>query len=160
MEQREQTLNIIWIAMTAAVGVYWYVHHLVGVRGTTPTTGLMTLLLAGISAAECAGGWIFNQRILTTIADKVSAFQLAGPSAEVRAELEQRLQSTAIICLALFEAIAVYGLVGSFIGSPYPYTFEWFAGVSLMNLVFYRLQVYPRIFQILERLEQARLRAS
>jgi F0F1-type ATP synthase membrane subunit c/vacuolar-type H+-ATPase subunit K len=154
--QRKQVMNIIWVAMVAAVGIYWYVHIIAGRKEPDSTVGLMILILAVISVGECIGGWIFNHVTLADITQKLNRAQLGGSPIDADGTLEQRLQSTAIICLAMFEAVVVYGLVGSFVGSPYPNTFEGFAVVGLLNLVMYRIKAYPTIFSILEQLEKIR----
>ena len=152
--QRKQVMNIIWVAMTAAVGVYWYVHSVAGVREPNASVAFMVTILAAIAFVEGIGAWVFHRVTLANISQQVSRAQLTQLSVETASVLEQRLQTTAIICLAMFEAIVVYGLVGSFVGSPYPNTFEWFAGVGLVNLVIYRFKAYPAIFGLLEQLEK------
>ena len=84
----------------------------------------MITILAAIAFVECIGVWVFHRITLANISQQVSRAQLTQLSVETASVLEQRLQTTAIICLAMFEAIVVYGLVGSFVGSPYPDTFE------------------------------------
>lgn len=153
--QRKQVMNIIWIAMTAAIGVYWYIHVVAGGRAPNASTALMIMILAVISFMECIGAWVFHRVTLANISRQVGRAQVTQLSSETANTLEQRLQTTAIICLAMFEAIVVYGLVGSFVGSPYPNTFEWFAAVGLLNLVSYRFKAYPTIFSLLEQLEKS-----
>lgn len=154
--QRKQVMNIIWGAMVAAVGIYWYVHLIAGRKEPNSTVSLMIAILAVISVGECIGGWIFSHVTLADITQKISRAQLGGSPIGTDGSMEQRLQSTAIICLAMFEAVVVYGLVGSFVGSPYPNTFEGFAVVGLLNLVMYRIKAYPTIFGLLEQLEKIR----
>ena len=149
-------MNIIWFGMMAAVGIYWYVHTLAGGKEPNASAAPMITILAAISLVECIGAWVFHRVTLTNISQQVSRAQVTQLSSETASTLEQRLQTTAIICLAMFEAIVVYGLVGSFVGSPYPNTFEWFAAVGLLNLVSYRFKAYPTIFSLLEQLKGAR----
>ena len=154
--QRKQVMNIIWGAMVMAVAIYWYVHLIAGRKEPNSSVGLMITILAVISVGECIGSWIFNRITLADVSQKISRAQLGGSPSHADDSLEQRLQSTAVICLAMFEAVVVYGLVGSFVGSPYPNTFEGFAVVGLLNLVMYRIKAYPTIFGLLEQLETLR----
>jgi len=156
LAQRKQVMNIIWFGMTSAVGIYWYVHALAGRRDPNASVALMIMILAAISLIEGIGAWVFHRVTLAKISAQVSRVQVTPLSLETIGALQQRLQTTAIICLAMFEAIAVYGLVGSFVGSPYPNTFEWFAVAGLLNLIVYRLHAYPALFGLLDQLERSR----
>jgi hypothetical protein len=142
--------------MVAAVGIYWYVHLVAGRKEPNSAVGLMIVILAVIAVGECIGGWVFNHVTLADISQQVGRAQLGGAPMDASGTFEQRLQATAIICLAMFEAVVVYGLVGSVVGSPYPNTFEGFAVVGLLNLVMYRLKASPTIFGLLEQLEKIR----
>ena len=153
--QRKQVMSIIWFAMTSAVGVYWYIHSITGGKEPNASVALMVTILAAIALAECIGAWVFHRITLANISQQVGRAQVTQLSSEMASVLEQRLQTTAIICLSMFQAIVVYGLVGSFVGSPYPNTFEWFAAIGLLNLVMYRFKAYPIIFSLLEQLEKS-----
>ncbi len=153
VKQRRQVLNILWFAKTSTVGVYWVVHAIVKAKQPHSSSGAMVGILAGLSVVESLGAWMFHHLMLKDVAKN----QAGALSPEACPAIERQLQSTAVVCLALFETIAVYGFIGSLLGSPYPNTFEWFAGISFLNLVLYRAQAYPAIFQLLDQMKQRQL---
>lgn len=155
-KQRKQILNIIWFAFTAFVGTYWFVYIITKAGTPNASASWLIIAMAIISLIECIGAWIFYRITISKISRQVAQAEAAGLPSEAVAALEGRLQVTAIICLAVFEAIVIYGLVCSFWGSPYPNTFERFTMFGLLNLIIYRLRAYPEIFNLLDRLEKIR----
>lgn len=155
-KQRKQILNIIWFAFTASVGTCWFVYIITKSRIPNALASWLIIALAIISFIECIGAWIFYRIAISKISRQVAQAEAACPPSEAAAVLEGRLQMMAIICLAVFESIVMYGFVCSLRGSPYSNTFERFAMFGLLNLIIYRLRAYPVIFNFLDQLEKIR----
>lgn len=156
----KQTLSVIWFSCIAMVGFNWgiYIIAKFTTKGSTPnpSSAWMIITLAVISLAECIGAWIFHRIAIAKISRQLTQEEAAHLSRETIITLERRIQIMLIICLAMFESIAIYGTVGSLLRSPYPNTFECFAMFGLLNLIIYRIKAYPAIFNLLDQLERIR----
>lgn len=158
--QLKQTLNLIWLMLTAAISIYWYVSNLVGGKGPQAGGDVFLIVLIGLGVVETIGAWVYAQMTVKAVATQLEVSRAGAISTQARTELENRLVTTGIICCALFEAIAVYGLVAALIGTSLPHAFEYFACFSLANLVALRLSVYPRFFDFLDQLAQRHARSA
>ena len=110
-------------------------------------------VLVAYSLFLYVGAWWWYNRTIRSVNVQVAptVFQRLGP--QDRVALQNRLQASAIICLALMESPAVLGLVNSMMQSPYPHLFKWLAGASLAGLLLFKLTGYPAIFELLDKLE-------
>lgn len=154
LKQRKLVLNLIWGALCLAVVTFGVIHVMLGKAGQGPeSTKLIGYILVFLAVTESFLGWAWHRWTVGRIGDAVTptAIQRLGPAE--RQKKQEALQGTAIICLAFFEAIAVYGLVASLLGVPIPYLFETLAGLSLLMLVLYRIQGFHEIFGLLEKLD-------
>ncbi len=153
--QQKRVLTIIWFAMVVAVVCYSVVERSVSPHlqksGAMPAVFPVTLIAQ--SVLLFGGAWWWFARTITAVTAQAAptAIQRLGP--QERRALRARLQQTTIICLACMEAPAVFGLVNSFVASPYPRLFGWLAGASLISLLLFRISGYPAIFAALDKLD-------
>ena len=154
LAQRKRTLNLIWLGMVGSVACYWVIHAILMRRPKTGNATALLPVLFIIEAIVCyVGGWWWYDRMMRSVNQQIAptVFQRLDP--RERIELQNRLQTSAIICLSLFEAPPVWGLVNSMIPSPSPRLFEGLAVASAICFILFRLSGYPAIFQAIEKLE-------
>jgi hypothetical protein len=152
--QRKRVLNLIWFSMIVAVAAYGAVHSfLLQQASATQPPELLPKLFIGVSAFLYVAGWVWHYRTLRLVQQDASPTRFQRLGLPERAVLQNRLQASVIVTLALFETPLALGLVNTALHSPMERLFEWLAGVSLLFFVMYRLQSYPAIFHTLDRLE-------
>ena len=152
--QQKRILHIIWLGMISALVCYWVINLRIAATpktGAWPATLPPALIVASLVVP--AVGWGFHRRTMQAVAAQIApaVFQRLAPAE--RLSLQHRVQASAILSLISLETVAICGLVNSFAASPYPHLFEWLAGASLAGLVVFRLQEYPEIFSVLDKLE-------
>ena len=155
-EQQKQTLQLIWWAFLGAVVPFWWVKNTAITGEPQPGMATFILILALLAVGECVGAWIWSAKTLDGFSKKIQPGQGTQMSPQDAEALSQRVVSMTIVFLAIFEAIAVYGMVAHFVGSPYPNTFETFLIFSPVNLVAYKIRSYPQILQTLDQLGNIR----
>jgi hypothetical protein len=130
------------------------VHVVVGgaVADRDGPAGFAQILLL-LSLVSFAAAWGWHGWSLAQIRRQAVATVLHRLTDQERGALQARLQVTLITCLALLETPAVFGLMNTFIGSPYPRLFEWLAGASLAGMLVLRVVGFPAVFELLDRLE-------
>lgn len=154
LTQRKHTLNVLWVAMAGAVSSYWFVHLVLLHRPVAAITSsaFPEALIAG-SAVCYTGAWWWHGRTIRSVGSLIDPTMFMRLSPQDRVGLQDRLQNAAVVCLALFESPAVLGLINTMVQAPAPHLFEWLAGASLVFLLTFRLQGYPAIFDMLEKLD-------
>jgi hypothetical protein len=140
--------------MIAALAAYAAVHgFLLEQASAARPPELLPKLFIGASAFLYVAGWAWHYRTLGFVQQYASPARFQRLGLPERAALQNRLQVSVIVTLALFEAPLALGIVNTALHSPTERLFEWLAGVSLVFFVMYRLQSYPAVFQLLDRLE-------
>ena len=148
-------LNLIWLALTASLGLYWMVHLLMGTRPQAPPAGPtpLPMILALQAAVAWVVGWALHGSLVRSVSAQVAPMMIQRLGPDERLALQQRVQSSTIASLALFESGAVFGLVNSLLASAIPKLFEWLAIGSFFCLVWFRLNGFPRVIDLLEKLD-------
>ena len=140
--------------MVVAIACYWAIHALVINRsGSGTVTPLLPAIFIGESVLMYGLAWWWYARTIHAVQEQIAPTKFQRLSPQDRVELQRRLQAATIICVALFEAPAVIGLVNSLIASSMPRLFEWFAWASLACLTLFRITGYPAIFDALDKME-------
>jgi len=138
LEQRFSSIRIIYLALIASLGLYGFVAYENASR-MAPHALEPTFLYAliGVAAMEMVG-IVFLRRMMLppmqaarSLDDRVALEGVAASSAV------GKYFTTSIISWALCESIAIYGLVLVFLSGDFRY-YAPFAGVSLLNFLFYR----------------------
>jgi len=152
--QRKRLLNLIWFSMIVALAASAAVHgFLLEQDRTARPPEFLPKLFIGASIFLYVAGWVWHYRTLRLVQQDASPTRFQRLGLPERAVLQNRLQASVIVTLALFEAPLALGVVNTALHSPMERLFEWLAGVSLIFFVMYRLQSYPAVFQTLDRLE-------
>jgi F0F1-type ATP synthase membrane subunit c/vacuolar-type H+-ATPase subunit K len=154
--QHKTTLNILWVAMLAAMGIYWVIKVLVVARAAASPqhAGLLVLPLIGLSTLLYGLAWWWFHAQLGAISQRLTPTAAGQLSAADRDALASKLQAVVIVCMALLEAPVIFGLVSAFVRNPQP-LFECALTASLLGMGWLRLTGYPKVFSLLDRLEPA-----
>ena len=151
-------LNIIWANMVSAIGVYWLLLLLIARtdehRVASPRfVQFFCLAFLFLSAADLGVAWFWHRWTTAQVDERLRAgFHLLSDNE--RSALSQQLFTSAIVTMALLEAVACFGLVVGLFSRPDPTPFYLFAITSLLGLLLFRLKVFPTIFEWLGRIER------
>ncbi len=152
-------LDIIWFAMLASV----FIHRMVlaialeswpASSASNETALISTAACAFLAAASLAAGLVWYGKC----AEKAEQALLSGLSSKQKLRLIARLQTAAIINLAIFESWAVYGLFLGFLGKPD--AFMPFGLASLTGLILFRWRAYPTVTNLGNRLSAGAFAAA
>ena len=154
--QRTQTLQIIWTAVTGSTVVYW----LLGIcliqpfpqPHASPTVAALMLML---SASTLATAWALYRRHIGSIEAQLTPTMLQHLGPAERAMLAGRVQSGAIICLALLETPALYGLASGLAHVTSIALLTLLASISLCACLAFRMLALPTIRRLLDTLDTA-----
>ena len=154
--ERKRVLQLVWLALVSAVVMYGVVRAMIAVPSTnvSPSSEVLGFVLMGLAMANCLGAWWWYRVSLGRLGASLTATGIQQLTEDKRLAIQLGLQSSAIVCGALLEAVAVYGLLGSMIHVPIPFFFEGLAGVSLAGLLVIRLRVFPEVFRLLDQTER------
>lgn len=150
--KQKQTLQTIWFAMLSGVGMLCGVATAMSrmIRtGTAPPIVLnLLLVLAGL---DLVLAWAWHR---TTVARTEEQLRRAAIPPPDGLRLIQRLQTSAILNMALLESLAVYGLLVAVLNPPDVTLSYVLASGSLGGLALFRVRAFPTIFAQLDRIEQ------
>ncbi len=152
-------LDIIWFAMLASVFIHRMVLAIVleswpASSASSETAFFSTVVCVCLAGASMAGGLIWYGKC----ADKADRALLSGLSSKGKLRLIARLQTAAIINLAIFESWAVYGLFLGLLGKPD--AFMPFGLASLIALILFRWREYPNVSNLANRLSAGGVAAT
>jgi hypothetical protein len=153
--QRKRVLELMWIAMVLALGGYWMICLMVANRipkpPGTPLIGRMFILISLVTYSLAC---LWFRWTLDGVASHCQPGRLKRLSVEERDQLQLRLQSTVILCMAFLEAPAIYGLIHGFLSPEYPGLFEMLASTSLLGMVILRARGFSIVYALMDRLEE------
>ncbi|MBI4342282.1 MAG: hypothetical protein HY599_02820 [Candidatus Omnitrophica bacterium] len=156
LAQRKMTLNILWVAMLGAIGIYWTIKILVLARApaSTQDAGFLVLPLVVLSTLLYGLAWWWFHTVVGGVSQRLTPTAVAQLSGGERGALGDKLQAAILVCLALLETPVVFGLISAFVRNPQP-LFESAVITSLLGMGWLRLTGYPKVFSLLDRLEPA-----
>src|SRR6185295_4305087 len=129
LKQIKLVLNLIWLSFCLAVGGYWVVHLMAAQIGGGPLLAKrIGYVMFGLALVDVFFGWAWHRWNVNRVSNMITPTRFSRMSPQERKQLQYSLQTSVIVCLSFFEAIAVYGLVLGLIGCPIPYAFETLAG--------------------------------
>ena len=122
---RHRIAQMFWGAMLFAVGIYYAILLGLGPSGKVvlhpPLLERLRMIFLAAAAAHTLAVWFLHRRYLAPMA--------AGPSGLRDAPDPQRRFAILVVCWALGEAIALYGLVLGMMGRVEVVFFPWTVGV-------------------------------
>lgn len=148
----KQTLTILWLALFAAMFVYYFVAHIT--RSARPVQGSQALALiltiAGLLDYGFAWWW--------------HAFKIARPLEQARRAASQRsktellgflqqLQVSVIVFLAVVEATVLYGFINRIANAYYPQLMEHFLVVNVIIFIVFRRGTMAEIFRLYNQVD-------
>lgn len=140
-------LLIIGLAFAAAVGLYvllaFILEHTQRPPAVPSALAALRPVLIGLSVVMAVAALVAEQLQLNRERVKARAETQPQPIASVAAQC----QTTFILCAALTEAIAIYGLLLFFLGDPFVHLL-WFAGAAVAlqaGMLLPRASQYPAL---------------
>lgn len=115
--------RIIWYAMLAAVAIYALLVGIVGgrVAGDPGVSAIIRQVFMGLAAAQTLAVWFIHRRFLAPALER-------SPGATGGAD-PQRAFSLLVVCWALAESIALFGLILGMLGRRELLFFVWAVAV-------------------------------
>ena len=151
--ERTRQLRVIWIAMVAAMAVYWIIRILAAPRSASlmwPAPLPVALLVLAIG--DYALAWWWYQRGIGQVVRRLTPTTIQQLSGAERRDIADRVFASVIACFACLEVPVLLGLLNSFGVSTMPRLFEALALSSVAGMVLFRLKALPGITALLESL--------
>ena len=154
--QRTQTLQIIWTAITGSTVVYW----LLGIFLMQPfpkpyASPTVTALMLVLSASTLATAWALYRHHIGSIEAQLTPTMLQRLGPAERVILAGRVQLGAIICLALLETPALYGLASGLAHVTSISLLTLLASASFLACLAFRMLAFPNIRRLIDMLDPA-----
>ena len=151
---RLNTLLLIWNAITGSIGVYWlFGVLLIKPSAQTSPSPLVSTIVLALGASTFATAWALYRQHIGSVEAHITPTALQRLSQAERLLLAGRVQSGAIICLALLEAPAIYGLACGLAHVTPRSLLSLLAAASLLACLTFRMIAFPTIRRLIDTLE-------
>lgn len=151
--QRKQFLKGLWWVLVGCVVCYWIVsRQLTHLRSSEPRP-VISMVLAVMAVMEYSFAWGWYLMTIGPIARQALPTSAHRLSLLDGRQLQRRLWTTIFIVLTLLEAAPIYGLVNMMVSASVPRLFDTLLLASLFGLVLVRLNAFPTVFELFDRLE-------
>jgi len=137
--QRMITFRLIYLGLLAALGIYGLIAWQTAQRGEPihPVEPIFLYALCGVVVAEMVAIRVLRRMLLPAMKAPTSLSDDPPIESHAAEGAVAKLFTANIITWAMCESMAIYGLVLVFMSFDFRY-FPPFAGVALLNFLFYR----------------------